>query len=65
MFCEVECKSKHKNASEGKNMQISAEINQKKICKTVQKQTFSRLEKKLVLLKKTVKIDVSTYESVQ
>ena len=36
----------------------------KNICKHVQKYAFFAYET-LVLLKKTVKIDVSTYESVQ
>ena len=44
-------------------MQTSAQ-NSPKICKIVQKQAFFGY-KTLVLLKKTVKIDVSTYESVQ
>ena len=37
----------------------------KKICKIVQKQAPFSAIKQLVLLKKTVNIDVSTYESVQ
>ena len=62
-FCEVDCKIKQNDEREGKNMQISAKIHQK-ICKIVQKQAVFAY-KTLVLLKKTVKIDVSTYESVQ
>ena len=63
MFCDVDCKIKQKDAREGKNMQNSAKIHQ--ICKFVQKQALFFASKTLVLLKKTVKIDVSTYESVQ
>ena len=63
MFCEVDCKFKQNGAREGKHTQISAKIHQKyaKLCKN--EHFFGY--KILVLLKKTVKIDVSTYESVQ
>ena len=62
-FCEIDCKIKQNDEREGKNMQISAKIHQKyaKLCKN---KPFFGYET-LVLLKKTVRIDVSTYESVQ
>ena len=64
MFWEVVRKNKPNDAREGKHMQISVKIHQKyaKLCKK-KKPVFAY--KTLVLLKKTVKIDVSTYESVQ
>ena len=63
MFCEVDGEIKQNDAREGKNMQISAKYHQKyaKLCKN---KPFFAYET-LVLFKKTVKIDVSTYESVQ
>ena len=74
MFWEADCSIKQNDASEGKNMQISAKIHQKyanfcqnspTVCKIVQKQAFFFAYKTLVLLKRIAKIDVSTYESVQ
>ena len=63
MFREVDCKIRQNDAREGKTMQISAKIHQKyaKLCKN--KHFFGY--KTLLLLKKTVEIDVSTYETVQ
>ena len=62
MFCEVDCEIKQNDAREGKNMQISAKINQKYAKK---KQALFWATKHLFCIKKTVKIDVSTYENVQ
>ena len=64
MFWEVECNIQQNDAREGKTMQTSAKIHQiyAKLCKN--KLFFSAL-KHLFCLTKTVKIDVSTYESVQ
>ena len=62
MFWEIEC-NKQNDAREGKNMQISAKIHQKYAKSSTNMQRFAY--KTLVLLKKTVKMDVSTYESVQ
>ena len=63
MIRDVDSKFEKNDARVGKNMQIPAKIHQKyaKLCKN--KPFFAY--KTLVLIKKTVKIDVSTYESVQ
>ena len=59
-FCEVDCKIKQNDEREGKNMQISAKINQKyaKLCKN--KPFFGY--KTLVLLKKRSK---STFQPMK
>ena len=64
MFCEIDCKIKQNDAREGKSMQISAKIHRKyaKLCKN---EPFFGYKTLVLLKKKTVKIDVSTYESVQ
>ena len=64
MFCDVDCKSKQSNARECQHMQLSAKIHQND-AKIVQKRSPFWAIKHLFCLKKTFKIDVSTYESVQ
>ena len=64
MFWEIDRNVKQNDAREGKTMQISAKIHQN-ICKIVQKQAVFSSVKHWFGLKKTVNIDVSTYESVQ
>ena len=63
MLWEVDCKVKQNEARGGKHMQICAKIHQND-AKIVQKHALFGY-KTPVLLKKTLKIDVSTYESVQ
>ena len=64
MFWEVECKIKQNDAREGKNMQNSSVIHKKKYAKVCKNKHFFGY-KTLVSLKKTFKIDISSYESVQ
>ena len=64
MFCEVVGKIKHNDAREGKHNQIPANFFYQKYAKLCKNKPLFGYET-LVLLKKTVKIDVLTHANVQ
>ena len=64
VFWEIQSKMMQNDAREDNNMQISAKKSPT-LCKMVQNACHFSPMKHLFCLKKTVKIDVATYESVQ